>query len=171
MTKENHPESRLFYADTRFERMARRPGGVEREQALEQAQAQVEELKADFSVWIDQEFNALDAALAEVESNPSDKAALGRAHTSCAQLRDVGGTMGYQLVTFVAQALCDILDAYIAGAAYDKEVIVCHTDAFRLARLEQYRHLQPEDAPEMTAGLLRVVELASIIPPEPGTKV
>ena len=40
-----------------------------------------------------------------------------------------------------------------------------------LARLEQYRHLRPEHVPEMTDGLLRVVELASIIPPEPGTKV
>jgi hypothetical protein len=62
--------------------------------------------------------------------------------------------------------MCDILEAYIAGAAYDRDVIVCHADAFKLARLEQYRHLQPEDVPEMTAGLLRVVELASIIPPD-----
>ena len=39
MTKNNHPEAKLFYADTRFERLARRPGGVEREQAIKQAQA------------------------------------------------------------------------------------------------------------------------------------
>lgn len=168
MKKTNHPEAKLFYADTRFERLARRPGGVDREQALAQAQAEVEELKADFGVWIGQEFDALNAALAEIESDPKDKGALERAHKSCAQLRDVGGTMGYQLVTFVAKTLCEILEAYIAGAAYDKDVIVCHTDAFKLARLEQYRHLQPEDVPEMTAGLLRVVELVSIIPPEPG---
>ena len=168
MKKTNHPEAKLFYADTRFERLARRPGGVDREQALAKAQAEVEELKADFGVWIGQEFDALDAALAEIESDPKDKGALERAHKTCAQLRDVGGTMGYQLVTFVAKTLCDILEAYIAGATYDKDVIVCHTDAFKLARLEQYRHLQPEDVPEMTAGLLRVVELTSIIPPEPG---
>jgi hypothetical protein len=168
MTKNTPPEARLFYADTRFERLARRSGGVEREKAIEQAQAQVEEMKADFSVWIDNEFDTLNAALSEIESDPSNKGALERAHRSCAQLRDVGGTMGYQLVTFVAKTLCEILEAYIAGAAYDTEVIVCHTDAFKLARLEQYRHLEPHDVPEMAAGLLRVVELASIIPPEPG---
>jgi hypothetical protein len=167
MKKDNNPDARLFYADTRFERLARRPGGVEREMAIEQAQAQVEEMKADFSVWVDDEFDTLNAALSEIESNPSDKGALERAYKSCAQLRDVGGTMGYQLVTFVAKMLCEILEAYIAGAAYDKEVIVCHTDAFKLARLEKYRHLEPHDVPEMAAGLLRVVELTSIIPPEP----
>lgn len=171
MKKANHPEARLFYADTRFERLARRPGGVDRAKAIENAQAEVEALQVNFGVWIGQEFDTLNAALAEIETDPNNKAALQRAHNSCAQLRDVGSTMGYQLVTFVAKTLCDILEAYIAGAAYDKDVIVCHTDAFKLARLEQYRHLQPEDLPEMAAGLLRVVELASIVPPEPGTKI
>ena len=128
-------------------------------------------MKADFDDWIDLEFDALAAALAEIDSDPGDKAALDRAYKSSAQLHEVGSTMGYELVTFVAKTLCDILEAYMAGAAYDKEVIACHTDAFKLARLEQYRHLQPKDVPEMTAGLLRVVELASIVPPEPGTKV
>jgi hypothetical protein len=32
--------------------------------------------------------------------------------------------------------------------------------------MEQYRHLRPDQVPEMTNGLLRVVELASIIPPD-----
>ncbi len=171
MTKSNHPEARLFYADTRFERMARRPGGMERERAIEQAQVQVEELKADFNEWIGREFDALAAALAEVENDSSDKAALARAYKSSAQLRDVGGTMSYELITFVAKTLCDILEAYMAGATYDKDVIVCHTDTLKLARLEQYRHLQLKDVPEMTSGLLRVAELASIVPPEPGTNV
>jgi len=168
MKKNNYPEAKLFYADTRFERQARKPGGTERKNAIEKAQAAVDDLKVDFGVWIDEEFNILNAALAELEGDPRDKGALERAHKSCSQLRDVGGTMGFQLVTFVARTLCDILDAYIGGSPYDKEVIACHMDAFKLARLEQYRHLQPEDVPEMTAGLLRVVELASIVPPEPG---
>ncbi len=162
------PPANIFYADTRFERQARRTGGIERDQALQRAQAEVEELKTDFGVWIDQEFEKLNDALAQVASNPKDKAALERAHDSCAQLRDVGGTMGYELVTFIARTLCDILEAYAAGAAYHQNVIDCHVNAFMLARLEQYRHLRPDQVPEMTSGLLRVVELTSIIPPEPG---
>ncbi len=164
MAKNSDTGSNLFYPDTRFERMARRPGGVERDAALERAQAAVNDLKSDFTVWIDNEFATLNGALKVVDGDPTNKAALERAFHSCAQLRDVSGTMGYELVTFVARTLCDILEAYIAGAAYDKEVVDCHSNAFMLARLEQYRHLTPEQVPEMTEGLLRVVAIASIIP-------
>lgn len=164
MKKNDNAGTNLFYPDTRFERLARRPGGIERDAALERAQAAVDDLKPDFSNWINSEFDALNAALADVAGDHKDKAALQRAFHSCAQLRDVSGTMGYDLVTFVARTLCDILEAYIAGAAYDKEVVECHSNAFMLARLEQYRHLTPEQVPEMTEGLLRVVEIASIVP-------
>lgn len=163
MSKKVIPAS-LFYADTRFEKLARRAGGVDRELALAQAQASVDELKTDFADWIEQEFNILLAALAKVASRPSDKTSLENANRSCAQLRDVGGTMGYELVTFVAKTLCEVLDAYIAGASYDKDVIECHINALMLAKTEQYRHLRPDQVPEMTNGLLRVVELASIVP-------
>lgn len=168
MAKNDNNGSNLFYADTRFERLARRPGGVERDVALERAQAAVDAIKPDFKLWIDREFDALNTALAQIDKRPGDKAALTRALHSCAQLRDVSGTMGYELVTFVARTLCDILEAYIAGAAYDKEVVECHTNAFMLARQEQYRHLTPEEVPEMTQGLLRVVEITSIIPSKTG---
>jgi hypothetical protein len=164
MATNDNNDANLFYPDTRFERMARRPGGVARELALEQAQASVDKIKPDFTVWIDHEFHALGVALAEIDRDPHNKNAMERAFHSCAQLRDVSGTMGYELVTFVARTLCDILEAYIAGAAYDKNVVECHANAFMLARMEQYRHLTPEQVPEMTEGLLRVVEIASIIP-------
>jgi hypothetical protein len=168
MKKNDTAGSNLFYPDTRFERLARRPGGMERDAALDRAQAAVDELKPDFSNWMNAEFDALNAALADVARDPKDKAALQLAFHSCAQLRDVSGTMGYELVTFVARTLCDILEAYLAGAAYDKEVVECHTNAFMLARMEQYHHLTPEQVPEMTEGLLRVVKVASIIPSKSG---
>lgn len=159
------PEANIFYADTRFERLARRPGGMSREEAIQRAQTAVEELKTDFIDWIDQQFNELSASLAEIAKDPRDKAALEHAHNKCAYLRDTGSTMGYTLVTFIATTLCDILDAYIAGAPFDKDVTDCHMDAFMLARTDQYRHRLPEEVPELTKGLLRVVEVASIVPP------
>ncbi|MBS0533331.1 MAG: hypothetical protein JSR72_04675 [Proteobacteria bacterium] len=163
--KQGNSEATIFFADTRFERMARRPGGVSREEALERAQGAVEELKTDFTDWIDQQYGELSESLAAIASDPSDKGALERAHQKCAYLRDVGSTMGYTLVTFVATTLCDILEAYIAGAPFDKEVTDCHMDAFLLARTDEYRHRRPEEVPELANGLLRVVEMASIVPP------
>lgn len=167
--KQGNPEATIFYADTRFERMARRPGGVSREEALEHAQNAVEEMKTDFTDWIDEQYSELSASLADVVRDPGDRQALERAHQKCAYLRDVGSTMGYTLVTFVATTLCDVLDAYIAGAPFDKDVTDCHMDAFLLARTDEYRHRRPEEVPELANGLLRVVEVASIVPPT-GTK-
>ena len=72
--------------------------------------------------------------------------------------------MGFELVTFVAANLCDIIDAMKVGAVYDKGTVACHMDALHLAKTERYRHLRPEQVPEMTSGLRRIGKIASIIP-------
>ncbi len=159
----NTPSSdvRIFFADTRFERMARRPGGVSREKALARAQKMVDELKSDFGDWLDRELNELNAALSKAESDLNDNAALEDAYRNCTQLQNVCAAMGYELVTFVAENLCKIISTVMTGAAYDKEMIDCHTDAFLLAKSDQYRALRPDQVPEMASGLRRVVELAA----------
>ena len=166
MAKNQHPEAMVFYADNRFDRMARRPGGVAPEQAIKQAEAHLEELHADFADWINNELAQLSAALDQLEASPTSLEAIDRAFQSCAHLRDVGATMGFELVTFVAANLCDIIDAMKVGAVYDKDTINCHMDALKLAKTERYRHLRADQVPEMTAGLRRIGEIASIVPDE-----
>lgn len=161
MSDKKGQEGHIFFVDTRFQRMARRPGGLTREDALARAHAQVDQLKPDFSGWLDREMQELSAALSQIEGNCTDALALDRAYLSCSQLRDVGTTMGFALVTLVANNLCDILDAIKAGTDYDKDMIDCHLNALILARTDAYRNLRPEQVPEMTSGLRRVVELAS----------
>ena len=164
MSKDTKHDAHTFYVDTRFQKMARRPGGLARDRALATAQAHVDELKSDFTVWLDRELHELGASLADAVANPSNTLALGRAYRGSSHLRDVGTTMGFELVTFVANNLCEILDAIKSGAACDKDMIDCHINALLLARTEPYRHLRPEQIPEMASGLRRVVELASIVP-------
>ena len=164
MAKNTKHEAHTFFADTRFERMSRRQGGVARKVALERAQVEIDEITPDFTIWLERELQELYAALLKVGKNSRDTLSLECAYRSCSQLRDVGTTMSYELITFIAGNLCEILDAIKAGATYDKDVIDCHMDAFFLARTETYRHLRPEQVPEMTIGLRRVVELASIAP-------
>lgn len=153
-------DAAIFPVDTRFQQMARRPGGVPRERALDVAQRHIDELKPDFGNWLTREMKQLAKLIQAVGDNPGDDAVLDQAHQACRQLRDVGGTMGYELVTFVADNLCDILDAIKAGATYDQNMVDCHMDALALARTDTYRRLRPEQVPEMTSGLRRMVELA-----------
>jgi hypothetical protein len=159
MSKKADHEARIFYADTRFEKLARRPGGVPREQAIAAAQSEVKELEPGFTIWLEREMQELTAALLRVNGNSPDTLSLECAYRSCAQLRDVGSTLGYDLVTFVARNLCEILDAIKAGAAYDKETIELHVSALFLAKSDAYRQLRPDQVPEMATGLRRVVKL------------
>jgi hypothetical protein len=160
MAEQSDHDANVFPVDTRFQQLARRPGGVSRERAIESAQRQIDEMKPDFVDWLDRELGELSASLRDVTSNPAEAAALDRAHQTCRGLRDVGSTMGYELLTFIAGNFCGILDAIRAGAPCDKDMIDCHMDALLLARTEPYRNLHPEQLPEMTRGLRRVVELA-----------
>ena len=52
MTKQSAPEARTFFVDARFQRMARRPGGVPRSQAIRSAELEIEKLKPDFADWL-----------------------------------------------------------------------------------------------------------------------
>jgi len=154
------PDVRIFFANTRFERMARRPGGVPRQQAVAEAEAQIEQLKSGFDDWLDRELRELNECLARVERDLNDNAALESAYRNCAQLQGICAAMGYELVTFVAANLCKIISTLKTGAAYDKDMIDCHIDAFMLAKTDQYRAMSPEEVPEMAHGLRRVVDLA-----------
>jgi len=157
----NNSDPNVFPVDTRFQQLARRPGGVTRDAAIESAQRQIESMKTDFVNWLDRELQELATSVELLDLNRGDMAALDHAYQACCGLRDVGTTMGFELVTFVADNFCGILDAMKAGAPYDREMIDCHIDAFLLARTEPYCHMRPDQVPEMTRGLRRVVELAS----------
>jgi hypothetical protein len=161
MTEPAQPEARIFSVDTQFQRMARRPGGVPRQQAVDNAQRHVDEMKPGFVDWLDRELQELAAAVQQYESAPADATVPDRAHQISRELRDVGATMGFDLLTFVAENLCDIFDAVAAGATYDKDAINCHVDALFLARTRPYQNLRPEQLPEITSGLRRVVERAT----------
>jgi hypothetical protein len=160
MRKKAKRKARLFFVDTRFQRMARRPGAIPREEAIERAQAILDELKPAFVDWLDRELQALGPIIRQVAGGSNPTPVFDHAYRTCGELRDVGATMGYELVTHVASNLCEILDVMKTNAAFDREMIECHFDALLLARQEPYRHLRPEHLPEMISGLRRVVELA-----------
>ena len=78
------------------------------------------------------------------------------------QLRDLGTTMGFVLLTFVANNLCEILEGTQAGHEYNMETITCHLDALLLARQRQYREMPLEQLPELIKGLRLVAKSASV---------
>jgi hypothetical protein len=151
-------QPREFPVETDFQRKARRPGGVTRRQAVGRARAQIETLQSEFTDWLSEGLNRIQAATQLVETYPGNETLIEDAFRSSCELRDVGTTMGYALVTFVADRLCEILNAVRDGASYDKELVSCHLDALQLARQESYRNVKPEQVPELCNGLRRAAE-------------
>ena len=166
MANDAESDAKAFFVDGRFEQMARRPGGVPREEAIERALAMIEENKPGFCDWLDRELAELGELIRQNESQGADQGDWTEtAYLQCARMRDVGTTMGFELVTFVASNLCEIFQAVNDGAEYRGDLVDCHMQAMLLARQEQYRNLRPDQLPELSGGLRRVVEYVPNKPP------
>ncbi len=152
---------RVFAVNSRFQQMARRPGGVPRDVAIAQAQAQIEDYKSDFVDWVERELQALSDSFYGAQGGAISDAKIDDMYRLCCQLRDTGTTMGLALLTFVSDNLCRVLEAIQNGATYDPAMIECHIDALTLARKEPYRNMSPDMFPDMTSGLKRVLERAT----------
>jgi chemotaxis protein histidine kinase CheA len=150
--------AREFPVETDFHRKARRAGGVTRNQAVGGAEAQIETLKEEFTDWLNDGLKRLQSAIQLAESFPDNVSLLEDAFRCSCELRDIGTTMGYELVTFVANRLCEVLDAIRDGADYDQELVRCHLDALQLARQDSYKNVSPDQVPELCDGLRRAAE-------------
>ena len=162
MAGEPQDDSKMSLVDSYFQRMARRTGGMSRDRAMESAQVALEKIKMSFPDWLEGELKVLIAQLRKGgAASPGDVSWAETAIIHSRQIRDVGSTMGFELLTFITNNLCEILEANIAGAPPHNEMIVCHIDALLLAKQEQYCHLRPEQLPELSSGLRRVLEVAN----------
>ena len=150
--------AREFAVETDFHKKARRPGGVTRNQAVGDAKAQIESLKEEFTDWLKNGLERLQSAIQLAETYPANATLIEDAFRSSCELRDIGTTMGYELVTFVAYRLCEVLNAIRNGADYDKVLIRCHLDALQLARQESYKNVSPDQVPDLCDGLRRAAE-------------
>ena len=126
-------KARVFDVESNFHRKAKQPGGMTRAKAIAHAQAKIDQSQPEFTKWLGGELKVLNEAIQRAEENSADTSTIDQALYHCRQLRDVGSTMGFELVTFVADNLCDILEAIRAGAHYDKEMVGCHLAALTLA--------------------------------------
>ena len=164
MSNDTKREARTFFVDTRFQKMARRPGGVPRAQAIENALARIEEHKPNLEAWLDGELDALVELVRNAQAGTAEPQWTEAVEAHSRQLRDVGATIGFELLTFVANNLCATLEGMNPHDPSKTDSIACHVDAMLLARQRRYRKMRPEQLPELTKGLRLVAETVSIHP-------
>lgn len=161
MSAPAQPAARVFLVDTRFQKLARRPGGVPRDDAIRNAQAVIDELKPQFHDWLHQELANLAAQIAQFSNVPSDPERFDRAMATCIHFRDVGTTMGFALLSLVAHQLCRLVEAIHGGAPCQRDIIDCYVNALALSKSDRYCKLTPEQVPELVQGLQRALDIAS----------
>jgi hypothetical protein len=159
----NEQRVRIFHVETRFQKMAKRNGAVPRERVMQSAVANIEEIKPGFDDWVKEEVEKLAKTINTAKSGAPTSEWLDEANGHCRQLRDVGTTMGFELLTYIAGSLCDVLDAVEAGMEVNVESITTHMDALHLSRQEPYRHMKSDEVPELTNGLRQLTK--TIAPP------
>lgn len=157
-------EARIFDVETRFHQLAKRPGGISRDKAIEEAHASIDEKKPGFDEWVLVEMQGLAAAIDTARTGSTPEHWVERANVHTRNMRDVGTTMGAELMTFIADALCEVLDGIEAGLPYDLDTLLCYFDALILVRQPEYRGLRPDQVPELTTGLRRIADRFSIAP-------
>jgi hypothetical protein len=137
-------DASILIVRTRFEAMATRPGGVPRESAIETANASLTEMKPDFIEWLDRELALLTEAVPgelKAVTVTIDDAWIHGAYVHCRSIRDVGATMGFEMITFIANGLCELIEAVRAGIECPGETIEAHVRALTLAKREASRGL------------------------------
>jgi hypothetical protein len=159
MTKPPAPdEARVFEVETRFHQKATRKGGISKERAIEAARVQIEKAKPGFDQWLDDELKEFASLIARADSADDRSKWIEELDFRARQLRDSATTFGFELLSFVATSLCEILQSIEAGGECNMEAIRCHTDALLLAGQKSYRRMRPEQVPDLTNGLHRVVK-------------
>jgi hypothetical protein len=134
---------------------------MSRARAIERAEIEIAEVKVEFDEWLSRELAELTTAFEAARDSQRDPERLAELATRSRQLRDVTATMRFELLSFVGASLSDLLDSISADAEFPIESIACHLDALNLSARPDFRGLRPDEVPELTKGLRRVVKHAS----------
>jgi hypothetical protein len=153
--------ARIFHTDNAFDRTALSPGGVSAAEAINRAEAAIEEMRPEVEVWFDTALAEITRVTGQFRKNQLDPDSFAMLKRNASYLQDLGSTMGFPLITFVAQNFCDVLDTMETGTPASKAMVECHANALLLARQDKYRNLEPAQVAELTEGLRSLLRIAS----------
>jgi hypothetical protein len=135
-------EARIFSAKTRFQTLARRPGGVTRSKAVENAMGKIDEAKLGFDDWLDGELTELIGAVERAKAGEAVDEWIDTAQFHTNQMRNVGTTVGFSSHLHLQ---CSSAPSSTASKRAPNAISVAHLrHALLLIRQKQFRHLRPD---------------------------
>lgn len=99
--------------------------------ALAKAEAALSSLSGQFDGWLKDELTKLTLAHDAVAASGLSSAAGDQLYTHAHDLKGLGGTYGYPLVTRIAGSLCQLIETAATRSRAPSALVTAHVDAIR----------------------------------------
>lgn len=101
--------------------------------AIAKAEAALKSLASNFTQWLADEITKLDAARQQVKTAGVTPETMENLYLRAHDLKGLGTTYGYQLITRIAGSLCRMIDEKEKRATTSLELVDAHIDAIKAA--------------------------------------
>ena len=101
--------------------------------AIAKAEAALKSLANNFSQWLADEITKLEAARQQVRSQGATIETMENLYLRAHDLKGLGTTYGYQLITRIAGSLCRLIDDKEKRASAPLDLVDAHIDAIKAA--------------------------------------
>ena len=101
--------------------------------AIAKAEAALKSLASNFTQWLADEITKLEAARQQVKTEGATPETMENLYLRAHDLKGLGTTYGYQLITRIAGSLCRMIDEKEKRANTSLELVDAHIDAIKAA--------------------------------------
>lgn len=133
--------------------------------AVDRAEQALDELAPSMQDWIDRDVDKLQASRQVFAADTSDPARLEALLVVAHDLRGMGATYGYPLVSQLAHSLCRLIEADGCQASSKASLIGVHVDAIRAAARARLRDASPPVGRALLAELRTQVDTLAAAEP------
>lgn len=107
--------------------------------AIAKAEAALQGLSSQFGAWLRDEVAKLEAAQVSLRADGMTQQGIDRLYTHAHDLKGLGATYGFPLVTRIAGSLCTLLGEQATRSQTPPVLIYAHVDAIRVVVREDMR--------------------------------
>lgn len=107
--------------------------------AIAKAEAALKSLSSNFTQWLADEISKLEASRAEVKAVGPTPETIEHLYLRAHDLKGLGTTYGYQLITRIATSLCRLIDDKEKRTSAPLELIDAHIDAIKACVRDEIR--------------------------------
>ena len=122
--------------------------------AIAKAEAALKSLASNFTQWLADEITKLDAARQQVRAEGATAETMENLYLRAHDLKGLGTTYGYQLITRIAGSLCRLIDEKDKRLSAPMGLVDAHIDAIKAAVRED---MKADDHP-LGAALVQELE-------------